>query len=160
MGLWLLSLVLICINLATSRNILASSESSRNKLEFLIALWLLPVFGAWIIRDNLNQPAPGVDHETTGWENEIDSDIGRNPFFLLELKPDAARAEIERAGQRLLALWEIGNASAKRCLTPFGPVDRTDDDIRQAVARLREPRERVALELWASIASIERSASS
>ncbi len=76
----------------------------------------------------------------------------RNPFFVLEVSPSATRAEIERAGQKLLALLAVGNASARRCETPLGPLDRDADLVRGALAELRDPSARVAHELWATLA--------
>ena len=72
-----------------------------------------------------------------------------NPFFVLELSPQASRAEVERAGQKLLALLALGSTSAGRYDTPFGPATRDADTIRQAVATLRDPVERVIHELLA-----------
>ena len=75
-----------------------------------------------------------------------------NPFFVLEVSPQASRAEVERAGQRLLALFEVGSASAASYETPFGPATRDADMVRQAVAALRDPLERVIHELLADVA--------
>jgi hypothetical protein len=75
-----------------------------------------------------------------------------NPFFVLEVSSQASRAEVERAGQKLLALLEVGSASVSRYDTPFGPATRDADTVRQAVAALRDPLERVIHELLADIA--------
>jgi hypothetical protein len=75
-----------------------------------------------------------------------------NPFFVLEVSPQASRAEVERAGQKLLALLEVGSASVSRYDTPFGPATRNADTVRQAVAALRDPVERVIHELLADVA--------
>jgi hypothetical protein len=75
----------------------------------------------------------------------------RNPFFILELSPRASRAEVERAGQKLIGLLELGSAAAARYETPFGPATRDGDTVRQAVAALRNPVERVIHELWAEV---------
>jgi hypothetical protein len=74
-----------------------------------------------------------------------------NPFFVLEVDLQASRAEVERAGQRLLGLLAIGSAGIERYQTPFGPAIRDADMVRQALAVLRDPQERVFQELWASI---------
>lgn len=78
----------------------------------------------------------------------------RNPFFVLEVKPDASRAEFERAGQKLLALLEIGSDAACRYQTPLGLAERDADAVRQALAMLRDPGERALHELWARVAPI------
>jgi hypothetical protein len=75
-----------------------------------------------------------------------------NPFFVLEVSTDAPRAEVERAGQKLLALLALGSTSAGHCDTPLGPATRDADGVRQAVAALRDPVERVVHELWADLA--------
>ena len=75
-----------------------------------------------------------------------------NPFFVLEVPTQASRAEIERAGQKLLALLALGSVNAENYETPLGAGRRDADDVRQALATLREPAARVLNELWANIA--------
>jgi hypothetical protein len=75
-----------------------------------------------------------------------------NPFFVLEVPTDAAPAEVERTGQRLLALLAVGSATAGHYETPLGPACRDADTVRQALAALRDPEQRVLHELWASVA--------
>lgn len=77
-----------------------------------------------------------------------------NPFFVLELKANASRADVERAAQRLLGLLAIGAHGAGEYPTPFGPARRDADTIRQALGRLRDPLHRVTCELWASVATV------
>jgi len=77
-----------------------------------------------------------------------------NPFFVLEVRTDASPADIERAGQRLIALLTVGSESAARCETPLGPVTRDADMVRQALAALRDPEQRVLHELWANVAPV------
>src|SRR5262249_41615544 len=75
-----------------------------------------------------------------------------NPFLLLEISPQASRTEVERAGQRLIALLAVGSASAARYNSPLGPATRDADAVRQALAKLRDPDERAIAELWARVA--------
>jgi hypothetical protein len=75
-----------------------------------------------------------------------------NPFFVLEISTEASRAEVERAGQKLLALLAVGRTAAEHYQTTLGPATRDADKVRQALAALRDPNERVLHELWASIA--------
>jgi len=75
-----------------------------------------------------------------------------NPFFVLEVSPRAARVEVERAGQRLLGLLAVGSAGVERYETPFGPATRDADVVRQALAALRDPNERLISELLAEVA--------
>ncbi len=77
-----------------------------------------------------------------------------NPFFVLELKTDATRADIERAGQRLLAKFGIDSTGVAQYPTPFGDGVRDADMVRQALAVLRDPAQRVEHELWANLAPV------
>jgi hypothetical protein len=79
-----------------------------------------------------------------------------NPFFLLEVDPQASRTEVERAGQRLIALLAVGSASAARYDTPLGEATRDADAVRQALATLRDPDERAIQELWAQVIAPSR----
>jgi len=74
-----------------------------------------------------------------------------NPFFVLEMPTDATPTEVERAGQRLLALLALGSAAAGTYETPLGPATRDADRVRQALATLRDPEQRVLHELWANV---------
>lgn len=80
-----------------------------------------------------------------------------NPFFVLEIKPDATRADIERAGQRLLAQLSIGAQSAAEYKTPLGNGVRDADMVRQALATLRDPAQRMVHELWATMTPLASS---
>ena len=79
------------------------------------------------------------------------ADWRNNPFFVLELKGDASRSDVERAAQRLLGLLAIGAQGADEYQTPFGPARRDADTVRQALGRLRDPLQRVRCELWANV---------
>ena len=74
-----------------------------------------------------------------------------NPFFLLGLSPECSGAEVERAGQKLLALLAIDSGPAKTVLTPLGERERTPDAVRAAMAELRDPERRLVHELWARL---------
>jgi hypothetical protein len=74
-----------------------------------------------------------------------------NPFFVLELKADAPRLDVERAAQRLLGLLAVGAQGADEYQTPFGAARRDADSVRQALSRLRDPLQRVRYELWANV---------
>ena len=78
-----------------------------------------------------------------------------NPFFVLELKTDATRADIERAGQRLLAKFTVSPDGVAMYQTPLGPAVRDADMVRQSLAALRDPVQRITHELWANIGSME-----
>jgi hypothetical protein len=78
-----------------------------------------------------------------------------NPFFVLGLSPECSRADVERTGQKLLALLGIDSGPAKRYVTPFGERTRTPDHIRAAMAELRDPQRRLVHEAWARIESRE-----
>jgi hypothetical protein len=74
-----------------------------------------------------------------------------NPFFVLGLSPECSRADVERSGQKLLALLAIDSGPAKRATTPFGEVDRTEGSVRAAMAELRDPEKRLSHEAWARL---------
>jgi hypothetical protein len=76
-------------------------------------------------------------------------DLRENPFFVLGIPPEATRAEVERAGQRLLAEIAMKRAGALTYVTPLGVEERTADRVRLAIAELREPRKRLVHEIWA-----------
>lgn len=81
--------------------------------------------------------------------------IGENPFYVLGLKPQASRAEIEREGQKLLGMLELGLAAARRYQSPCGPRPRDADRVRWALAELRDPTRRLRHELWARLPATE-----
>jgi hypothetical protein len=74
-----------------------------------------------------------------------------NPFFVLEVAADATPTDVERAGQRLLALLTVGSANVQTYPTPLGPATRDAEKVRQALAALRDPEQRVLHELWANV---------
>ncbi|MBC8068647.1 MAG: hypothetical protein IAG13_09970 [Deltaproteobacteria bacterium] len=71
-----------------------------------------------------------------------------NPLLVLELPAEASRAEIERAGQKLLGMLELGLRAAALYPTPLGPRVRTAESVRAAMAELRDPDKRLVHELW------------
>lgn len=74
-----------------------------------------------------------------------------NPFYVLGLRPDCSRADLEREGQKLLAMLELQIEAARTYATPLGPMPRTADAVRQAMAELRDPQRRLLHELWAQL---------
>ena len=48
------------------------------------------------------------------------ADWRSNPFFVLEIAADATPTEVERAGQRLLALLTVGSATAGNVFFALG----------------------------------------
>lgn len=73
-----------------------------------------------------------------------------NPFFVLELSPGASAMDIERQSRKLLAMLDLGLASALTHPSPLGPRPRTADDIRRATQTLQDPARRLAFELFAA----------
>lgn len=69
-----------------------------------------------------------------------------NPFYVLELPPDAAWSEIERRANDLLRADQKGAYA-----TPAGARRRVASDIGAAVEALRDPDARIVHELWASV---------
>lgn len=74
-----------------------------------------------------------------------------NPFHVLGLKPSCSRADVEREGQRLLGMMELGLHQARGYVTPLGERERTPELIRWAMAELRDPDKRLQHELWAQL---------
>jgi hypothetical protein len=77
--------------------------------------------------------------------------IERNPFYVLGLRPGATRAAIEEEAQKLLGMLALELAGASVYATPLGPRPRTADEVRVAVAELRDPERRAAHEVWARL---------
>ncbi len=74
-----------------------------------------------------------------------------NPFWVLGLPPETSRAEVERAGQKLLAQLELGLAAAAVWQSPSGPRPRDSQAVRSALAELRDPSRRLLWELRAGV---------
>lgn len=70
------------------------------------------------------------------------SDPRRNPFFVLGLASQATATEIEREGRKLIAQLEVGSKKASTYSTPWGPMARTVDVVREAMVSLRDPQTR------------------
>ncbi len=75
--------------------------------------------------------------------------IEDNPFFVLGLSTEASRIEVEREGQKLLGMIELGFADALSYATPLGARPRDAEKVRAALAVLRDPARRLVAELWA-----------
>lgn len=74
-----------------------------------------------------------------------------NAFYVLELRPSCSRLDVERQGQKLLAMLELGLSAAATYPTPVGHGVRDADKVRLAMARLRDPDKRLEDELWARL---------
>ena len=77
--------------------------------------------------------------------------IRTNPFYVLGLRPDVSRTEVERQGSKLLGMLELNLKSVQSYQTPLGPMPRTAELVRQAMAELRDPSLRLGHELWARL---------
>lgn len=77
--------------------------------------------------------------------------IADNPFYVLGLRPDCSRLDVEREGQKLLGMLNLGLKSAATYMTPVGPQPRTEDKVRAAMAALRDGERRLKHEFWASL---------
>jgi hypothetical protein len=72
-----------------------------------------------------------------------------NSFLVLGVPPSASAAEVERQGQKLLAMLAAGLREADHYPTPFGEQPRTPELVRAALADLRDPGRRLWAEWWA-----------
>ncbi len=75
----------------------------------------------------------------------------KNPFFVLEIPSKATPGEIERAGRKLIALLDVGGAAATKYQCAFGAFPRDATMIREAMAVLRDPKQRAKEALLASL---------
>jgi hypothetical protein len=73
--------------------------------------------------------------------------VVENPFLLLGLTPSATRREIEREGQRLLGMLALEMPEALTYTSPLGPRQRSPEQVREAMAELRDPSRRLGHEL-------------
>lgn len=78
--------------------------------------------------------------------------IEENAFYVLALPVTATRAEIEREGPKWLGMLELNLSEARFYQTPFGAKPRTPELVRNAMAILRNPEQRLLQELWAKLA--------
>jgi hypothetical protein len=74
-----------------------------------------------------------------------------NPFYVLGIDRNASDLEAERAGRLLLGQLELGLVGPRTVHTPFGPLERTPDMVRAALAEVRDARRRAAHALWSSL---------
>src|SRR4051812_45988564 len=77
--------------------------------------------------------------------------IEENPFYILGLSPFCTRAQVEREGQKLLGMLELNLVAAQDYLTPLGSFRRTAENVRLAMAELRDPDKRLRHELFAQL---------
>lgn len=77
--------------------------------------------------------------------------LADNPFHVLGLRPDCGRADVEREGQKLLAMLELELSAARRYASPLGTHERSPEQVREAMAELRDPERRLLHELWAGL---------
>src|SRR6187401_2773805 len=74
--------------------------------------------------------------------------LAHNPFYVLELRPDCSRAEVERAGQKLIGMLELELTAARSYRSPLGVHRRSPELVRASMAELRDPNRRLLHELW------------
>lgn len=77
--------------------------------------------------------------------------LADNPFHVLGLGPDCGRADVEREGQKLLAMLELDLSAARTYASPLGTHERSPEQVREAMAELRDPERRLLHELWAGL---------
>jgi hypothetical protein len=73
-----------------------------------------------------------------------------NPFLVLEVSVAAGMVEVERQGQKLLAMLAAGLEEANHYATPLGQRRRTPELVRTAMSELRDPERRLLHEFWAA----------
>lgn len=66
----------------------------------------------------------------------------RNPFYVLDLAPEATPGDVERQGRKLLGLLELGAERGKTYTCPLGTYPRDATMVREALSVLRDPQRR------------------
>ena len=84
-------------------------------------------------------------------EKDVFARLKENAFHVLGLRPSCTRMEVEREGQKLLAMLELGLSEAAHYDTPVGRMPRTSELVRAAMASLRDPTTRLQHALWAQL---------
>lgn len=79
------------------------------------------------------------------------STIADNPFYVLEVPRTASPTEVERQGQKLLAMLEVGVDGSQVYPTPLGERPRDPDLVRRSLDELRDPVKRAVHEVWATL---------
>ena len=79
--------------------------------------------------------------------------IAENPFYVLGVATTVSRPELEREGNKLLSMLELGLKESKTYRSPVGEHPRTAEAVRAAMAELRDPKRRLVHELLASLPS-------
>ena len=92
-----------------------------------------------------NAYSPGLGHLHNALARHLE-----NPFLVLDLPVTVGAGELERQGQKWMAMLAAGLDQAKHYTTPFGPRARTADLVRTAMAELRDPGRRLIHEFWAT----------
>lgn len=77
--------------------------------------------------------------------------IASNPFCVLGVSPTATRTELEREGNKLLSMLQLGLKESKTYRSPLGEQPRTEELVREAMAELRDPKRRLVHELLAAL---------
>lgn len=81
--------------------------------------------------------------------------ITENPFYVLELRPEAGAAEVEAQGERWLRAHERGLSEALSYATPLGLQARDAGKVRRAMAELADAELRPVHELWARLRPVQ-----
>ncbi|KFA94445.1 hypothetical protein [Archangium violaceum] len=84
-------------------------------------------------------------------EKDVFARLKENAFHVLGLRPSCTRMEVEREGQKLLAMLELGLSEAAHYDTPVGRMPRTAELVRASMATLRDPTTRLQHALWAQL---------
>lgn len=87
------------------------------------------------------RPAP------TSRLHQVFAVLCENPFRLLGLSPQASARDVEREGARLLAVVSAGMDDPKD-MAPLGPAERSAEQVRWAIAELRDPHRRAVHEFF------------
>ncbi|MBI5545255.1 MAG: hypothetical protein HY901_15300 [Deltaproteobacteria bacterium] len=95
----------------------------------------------------LREPGPGPEGPPAAGLHQVLRVLTENPFRILGLSPHASAREVEREGDRLLAVIAADLDDPTR-MPPLGPRSRTAEQVRWAIAELRDPHRRALHEFF------------
>jgi hypothetical protein len=79
--------------------------------------------------------------------NQVLRVVVENPFRILGVSPQASARDVEREGEKLLSLVAAG-LDEPQSMVPLGPRTRSAEQVRWAVAELRDPHRRALHEFF------------
>jgi len=99
-------------------------------------------------------PEPDPSDRSSARLQEVFRALVENPFRLLGLTPQTSPRDVEREGGKLLSILAAG-LDDPTTMPPLGPRARTPEQVRWAIAELRDPHRRALHEFfWPACTSL------